>query len=221
MSKIERPAETRAVSTSASGLGCATLESLISMFFALAFVAGSAWIAVGCSEAGEPAPSPEAAGSSDSGNAARDSSVGADAGAKDEDGSTSADVSKSADAPDGAVVASDDAAGHDAPTTLDCSDAGDIQVTCAQGAPCNCSSECSTSEGTGPFACALLCSCNNAESTGAFQCSQDCPPDASPPTDCHQGVGCVPGVECGGDPPVCLCDNTGHLQCPPGFDGGA
>jgi hypothetical protein len=103
---------------------------------------------------------------------------------------------------------------------LNCAEAGDIPVRCAQNAPCNCTSECSTSEGTGPRACALVCSCDNAENTGAFQCSQDCPPDAAPPADCNAGVTCVPGTECGGDPPVCLCNDKGILECPADLDGG-
>ncbi len=90
--------------------------------------------------------------------------------------------------------------------------------TCASGAGCNASFwACSVSEGVGLSACALVCTCD----AGAFECNQDCPPDAAPPMDCVQDVACIPGVRCGGDPPVCLCDDTGHLQCPPSWDGGA
>jgi hypothetical protein len=110
----------------------------------------------------------------------------------------------------------------DASSSLDGDDAGcsscDAGVgTCASGAGCNASFwACSVSEGIGLQACSLVCTCD----AGSLECNQDCPPDAAPPADCVQDVACVPGVRCGGDPPVCLCDNTGHLQCPFGWDGG-
>jgi hypothetical protein len=89
---------------------------------------------------------------------------------------------------------------------------------CAEGASCGGTPECSMSEGIGFSACALICTCGDA---GVFDCTQSCPPDAAPPADCAPGVECVPGVWCGGDPPMCLCDNTGHLECGSGYDGGS
>jgi hypothetical protein len=185
----------------------------------------SASIVLACSGAVAPAvePSPDASTLPGGPDAGKDSSAPiADVGVEEEEAASKPDAAKSFDASDGAVTKVDADAGRDedAPAPLNCADAGDIAVTCAQGAPCNCSSECSTSEGTGPTACALICSCDNPDNTGVFQCSQDCPPDAAPPADCNAGVTCVPGTECGGSPPVCLCNDKGILECPAGFDGG-
>jgi hypothetical protein len=209
----------------------------------LACVTCGAWIAVACGGAQDSpsGPSPDAASPLDSSTTARDSASAADAREGDADAGTPADASKSADGAgsndaskstdasknadaskgDGSVSVFDAGGEEDAPAPLDCAEAGDIPLTCSQGSPCNCSPGCSVSEGTGPTSCDLSCTCSNADNTGVFQCVQDCPPDAAPPADCTQGVACVPGVECGGQyDDLCLCDNTGHLQCPPGFDGG-
>jgi hypothetical protein len=144
---------------------------------------------------------------------ATDAEAGGPMGSRDTD---AADEPTFTGTQDGSVPGADAGASGDA-----ASDAPDCSVPdnviCAQGASCACSSSCSISEGTGASACNLSCTCSAA---ATFDCTQDCPPDAAPPTNCVQDVSCVPGVQCGGNPPVCLCDNTGHLQCPPGWDGG-
>jgi hypothetical protein len=211
------------------------------ILLALACLAFGISGALACSAKVDDGPVPDAA--SPSGDSAVDSSAAGDAvagdGAQNEstaprsDGSTQdarqadaghADASPGDASPrdvspgtgEGGVL--DSGGAPDSPSGIDCAEAGVLPVMCAQGSPCNCYPECSMSEGTGPSACSLLCTCN---ASGYFDCTQDCPPDAAPPAHCVQGVTCVPGVECGGNPPVCLCDNTGHLQCPPGWDGGS
>jgi hypothetical protein len=110
---------------------------------------------------------------------------------------------------DGLGDVADSGSEGEASSNVDCTN--DFTVTCAQGAPCQCSPlGCSMSQGTGASSCDLVCTCNSNE---VFECSSDCPPDAAPPANCSQGVACTPGVMCNGDASTCLCDNTGHLDC--------
>ena len=188
--------------------------------YVLLLASSGACLAVACAEEVaqmEPDASPEAASPSRGVDATTGTSIEAGAAPPNEGGAaTKVDAANDNNLPgaDASNDSLDDIADSrnegEASTGAGCG--VNANVTCAQGASCQCSPlGCSMSEGTGASSCDLVCTCNSAE---VFECSSDCPPDAAPPADCAPGVACAaPGVMCNGDASICTCSNLLQLDC--------